>query len=159
MSVSFSGGAKAEICRVFPQKRCCAVAECFGILLYCNKARNAFAVDICSADCVSRSLRSCHEYVYAFRCNDLLIADVESVSESDGIARLEVRCDLALVNSCLHFVIDEDHYDVSFFCSLSHCIDFETVLLGNRPRLSALAESDDYIAARVSEVERMSMSL
>lgn len=36
MSVSFSGGAKAEICRVFPQKRCCAVAECFGILLYCN---------------------------------------------------------------------------------------------------------------------------
>lgn len=36
MAVSFSGGAKAEICRVFPQKRCCALAECFGILLFCN---------------------------------------------------------------------------------------------------------------------------
>ena len=36
MSISFSGSAKAEICRAFPQKKCCALAECFGILLYCN---------------------------------------------------------------------------------------------------------------------------
>lgn len=36
MAISFSGGAKAEICRVFPQRQCCALAECFGILLYGN---------------------------------------------------------------------------------------------------------------------------
>ena len=36
MAISFSGAAKAEICRAFPQKRCCALAECFGILLFCN---------------------------------------------------------------------------------------------------------------------------
>ena len=36
MAISFSGSAKAEICRVFPQRNCCALAECFGILLYCN---------------------------------------------------------------------------------------------------------------------------
>ncbi len=36
MAVSFSGGAKAELCRSVPQKHCCAVAECFGILLFCN---------------------------------------------------------------------------------------------------------------------------
>ena len=36
MAVSFSGNAKNEICRVFPQRHCCALAECFGILLYCN---------------------------------------------------------------------------------------------------------------------------
>ena len=36
MAVSFSAAAKAEACRVFPQKRCCAQAECFGILLFCN---------------------------------------------------------------------------------------------------------------------------
>ena len=36
MAVSFSGSAKAEICRSFPQKRCCALAQCFGILLFCN---------------------------------------------------------------------------------------------------------------------------
>lgn len=36
MTVSFSSAAKAEICRYIPTKRCCAMAECFGILLYCN---------------------------------------------------------------------------------------------------------------------------
>lgn len=36
MAVSFSGNAKAEICRNLPQKRCCALAQCFGILLFCN---------------------------------------------------------------------------------------------------------------------------
>lgn len=36
MAVSFSAGAKAEVCRILPTKECCALAECFGILLYCN---------------------------------------------------------------------------------------------------------------------------
>ena len=37
MAVSFSASAKAEICRVLPGKRCCALAQCFGILLFCNQ--------------------------------------------------------------------------------------------------------------------------
>ena len=36
MALSFSAAAKAEICRAFPQRNCCALAECFGILLFCN---------------------------------------------------------------------------------------------------------------------------
>lgn len=36
MASSFSGNAKAEICRNIPSRQCCAQAECFGILLYCN---------------------------------------------------------------------------------------------------------------------------
>lgn len=36
MLVSFSAGAKAEICKNIPQKHCCALAECFGVLLFCN---------------------------------------------------------------------------------------------------------------------------
>ena len=36
MAISFSGSAKAEICRAVPQKRCCALAQCFGVLLFCN---------------------------------------------------------------------------------------------------------------------------
>ena len=36
MAASFSSAAKAEACRNLPQKRCCAQAECFGILLFCN---------------------------------------------------------------------------------------------------------------------------
>ena len=36
MAISFSGSAKAEVCRAIPHRPCCALAECFGILLYCN---------------------------------------------------------------------------------------------------------------------------
>ena len=39
MAISFSGNAKAEICRYTPTKNCCALAECFGILLFCNSFR------------------------------------------------------------------------------------------------------------------------
>lgn len=36
MAISFSSAAKAEVCRALPQKKCCALAQCFGILLFCN---------------------------------------------------------------------------------------------------------------------------
>ncbi len=36
MTLSFSGAAKAEMCDALPNRRCCALAECFGVLLYCN---------------------------------------------------------------------------------------------------------------------------
>ena len=36
MSLSFSAAAKMEVCRNFPAKQCCALAQCFGILLFCN---------------------------------------------------------------------------------------------------------------------------
>ena len=34
--MSFSSDTKAELCRQAIQKRCCAIAEAYGILLYCN---------------------------------------------------------------------------------------------------------------------------
>ena len=34
--MTFSVSAKAELCRAVPAKLCCALAECFGILLFCN---------------------------------------------------------------------------------------------------------------------------
>ena len=36
---SFSAAAKAEMCKC-PTAGCCALAECFGILLFCNSFRN-----------------------------------------------------------------------------------------------------------------------
>lgn len=35
-ALSFSAGVKVELCRLGLQKKCCALAECYGILLYCN---------------------------------------------------------------------------------------------------------------------------
>ena len=39
MAVSFASVAKAEICRSVPHKKCCALAQSFGVLLYCNSFR------------------------------------------------------------------------------------------------------------------------
>ena len=36
MAVSFSGNVKNEMCKTFPQKACCVLAESFGVLLFCN---------------------------------------------------------------------------------------------------------------------------
>lgn len=38
--LSFSAGAKAEICKEMPMDSSAAIAECFGILLFCNSFRN-----------------------------------------------------------------------------------------------------------------------
>ncbi len=35
--MSFSGDAKRELCKSLPSRRCCAQAECYGILLYANR--------------------------------------------------------------------------------------------------------------------------
>ena len=40
MGSSFSSNAKAELCKNIPQKHCCALAQCFGILLFCNHFGN-----------------------------------------------------------------------------------------------------------------------
>ena len=34
--MSFSSEAKAELCRMNRRKKCCAVAEAYGVVLYCN---------------------------------------------------------------------------------------------------------------------------
>ena len=36
MTVSFSSAARGEVCKYMPNRHCCALAECFGILLFCN---------------------------------------------------------------------------------------------------------------------------
>jgi hypothetical protein len=39
--MSFSSNVKAELCRQMIHKKCCAVAECYGVLLYCNTFSNS----------------------------------------------------------------------------------------------------------------------
>lgn len=37
--MSFSASVKTELCRTTTNRKCCALAECYGILLYCNAFR------------------------------------------------------------------------------------------------------------------------
>lgn len=55
MASSFSANAKAEICRALPQRQCCNLAQCFGILLFCN----SFSSDAIRIITESRELAAC----------------------------------------------------------------------------------------------------
>ena len=37
--MSFASEVREELCREIPERKCCRVAECYGILLYCNTFR------------------------------------------------------------------------------------------------------------------------
>lgn len=39
--MSFSSDTKAELCKALPPNKCCAISECYGILLYCNTFSNS----------------------------------------------------------------------------------------------------------------------
>ncbi len=80
MAISFSGAAKAEICRTVPQKNCCALAECFGILLFCN----SFSVDCIRIITESRELAHSLPKLFkkAFRFS------FDSVPSEDALGKL-----------------------------------------------------------------------
>ena len=40
--MTFSSRTKAELCRLPVNRRCCAISECFGVLLYCNTFQRNF---------------------------------------------------------------------------------------------------------------------
>ena len=53
--MSFSSRAKAELCQARPDRKCCAVAESYGVLLYCNTfSANEIRVITASPEFASR---------------------------------------------------------------------------------------------------------
>ena len=79
MQMSFSASAKAEMCRSFPHKHCCALAECFGILLYCN----SFGVDGIRIVTESRELAQLLPKVFqrAFSLNFDVLPDLNNAGK------------------------------------------------------------------------------
>ncbi len=78
MAISFSGSAKAEMCRCFPQKRCCVLAECFGILLFCN----SFSVD--GIRIITESREFAQKIPKLFKKAFLLDFDVQPETDAPG---------------------------------------------------------------------------
>lgn len=54
--MSFSGQVKEELCRRVPAKKCCLLAECYGILLFCNSWTGREVRIVTESDAFSRRL-------------------------------------------------------------------------------------------------------
>lgn len=65
--MSFSSETKSELCRLPLQKRCCAVAEAYGVLLYCNMFTAAEIRIVTSSDDFAERLPKL--FKKAFNCS------------------------------------------------------------------------------------------
>lgn len=63
---SFSAAAKAEICKNYPQAGCCALAECFGILLFCNSFSSHCVKIITESDAFAAFLPKLFKKAFGF---------------------------------------------------------------------------------------------
>jgi len=124
VAISFSGNAKADICRSFPQKNCCAVAQCFGILLFCN----SFTADGIRIVTESREFASFLPKIFkkAFGVtfdilpeNEELAKQTFTISDKDKIQRIMNAFGFAPADTIsLHInlpVVEEDCCKIAFF--------------------------------------------
>lgn len=54
--MTFSAGVKEELCRSKALKKCCAVAECYGVLLFCNSWTSSEVRIVTESDAFARRL-------------------------------------------------------------------------------------------------------
>ena len=90
---------------------------------------------------------------------DQLETDVESVSEAQNFAALEVGSDLFLVNVLLEFIRKQHHDPVRLGGGLGHGQNLKPVGLGFLRRATALIQTDDDVDAAVLEVEGVGVAL
>ena len=126
----------------------CAV-KCLAcvILLYCYQARCTFTSLILTSYSVTRCLRSDHGYIDILRRFDASEVDVKAMSEHKHIALFQVWLDVFLVHICLKLIVDQDHDDISLFCSLCCGVYFKSLCLCFCPRLAALVKTNDNITS------------
>ena len=129
------------------------------VLLNADQIRNAVTLEVLGTNGVARALRSDHDNVDVSRRNDLLEVDVEAVSESQNIARLQVRLDNVLVDVSLLLIRGQHHDDVAGSSSLSRSHDLQTVVLSLLLVLGARTQTNDNMYAGVLQVHCVSMTL
>ena len=73
--------------------------------------------------------------------------NVEAVSKHQHVALFQVRLDIFLVHISLQLIVDQDHDDICFFCSLCCGIYFKALCLSLCPGLAALVQTDDDVTS------------
>jgi len=108
---------------------------------------------------VAGSLRGDEDDVHTLGSLDVAEADVETVRESEGLARCEVGLDLVVVDAALVLVGREDHDDVGPCGGVGDGLDLEAVLLRLGRGLRAILQRDGDLDARVTQVLRVGVAL
>ena len=117
------------------------------VLMDSDKTRNTLTYLILGANCVTRTLRSNHDYIYILWWLNASEMNVEAVCECESLALCEVWLDAFLVKLCLLFIVDKNHNKICVLCSISSGHNLKTCLLCLCPALASLVKTYDYINA------------
>jgi hypothetical protein len=85
--------------------------------------------------------------------------NVEAMAEDQGFARLQVRSDVALVNTGLMLIGDQDMDDVSFLGQFGGRNRFEAVLDGQRVVGGSFELGNDDVDAALAQVLGLGVAL
>ena len=69
--MSFSSDTKAELCKLSPSAKCCSIAECYGILLYCNTFTNNLIKIITESRPLAKRLPKLFKRAFGFGFDDM----------------------------------------------------------------------------------------
>ena len=130
-----------------------------GVLLHGHQAGHALAGHKLAADSVPGTLGRRHKDVDVGTGHNLLVADVEAVGEGNRVAGLQVRCDGLAVDVGRHFVVDQDHHDVSQLRRVLHAHRLETRGLRLLNGLAARTQTHDHVHPGILQVQCVGMTL
>ena len=121
--MSFSSDAKAELCRTLPQRKCCAQAECYGILLYANRFDRREARIVTESEDLAARLPALFKKAFRLTFDRLpepgMAKRVFAITEAEKLAALSTAFGYdphATVAHHINFgVLEEDHCRAAFF--------------------------------------------
>ena len=108
---------------------------------------------------MARSLRGDHDDVEVLARNDLRVVDVKAVGKSQGCAFLDVGFDLLVIHIGDEFVGQQNHHDIGALGRFFDGLDGKAGILSLGPGRTALAKTDDNVAARVVQVQGVCVTL
>ncbi len=108
---------------------------------------------------MARTFGSNHHDVEIGARVNLVVVDVEAVSEGQRRAFFQVGLDVAVVGARHQFIGDQDHHEVGCFDCIGDFLDVEASLLGLVPRCAAFTQTDADLDARVLQVVGVGVTL
>ena len=121
--MSFSRDAKAELCRLPVNRKCCAQAECYGLLLYANRFDGSEARIVTESEDLAQRLPLLFKKAFHITFDRLPDPGpgkrVFSIMDGDKLDLLSAAFGYDLGSAVAHHVnfgiLEEDHCRLSFF--------------------------------------------
>lgn len=129
------------------------------ILLNCYNYWHAATFGVLTANNVTRTLWSNHEYWMILRWLDVAVMNVKAVCESNCSAWLQVWLNVVCPNGALVLIWSQNHNDVCFCSCICNRLHFEALFLCEFYRLRIWAKTNYYVYAGIAQVECVCVTL